>query len=200
MKIKVENGPSWGQGVTGESQRSSGEAQSAVSRPGGAPGGDIALSCSLPPHPVHNVTHLPHRRGCFPAHQLLQLQLLVFCGPVCGWTALPSLEGARAAPASQGQWLWADEKGGPSPKGAFFSISFPHPTLPDISPPFISAEPVFSHRVLHMLLVSGDCAPLWRHHQFPHWHWDLPLRNPRLLPGCLPARIPEAALCPEYPG
>lgn len=39
-------------------------------------------------------------------------------------------------------------------------LLFPHPTLSNISPPFISAEPVFSHRVLRMLLVSGGCAPL----------------------------------------
>jgi hypothetical protein len=37
---------------------------------------------------------------------------------------------------------------------------FLHPTILIISPSSISAEPVFSHSVLHMLRVSGDCAPL----------------------------------------
>uniref|UniRef100_A0A8C8RTK2 Solute carrier family 7 member 7 n=1 Tax=Pelusios castaneus TaxID=367368 RepID=A0A8C8RTK2_9SAUR len=42
-------------------------------------------------------------RGRLPAHQLLQLQLLVLCGPVHCWAALPALEGAPQAPPPQAQ-------------------------------------------------------------------------------------------------
>ncbi|XP_037771968.1 Y+L amino acid transporter 1 isoform X1 [Chelonia mydas] len=41
------------------------------------------------------------RGGHLPAHQLLQLQLLVLCGPVHRRAALPALEGARQAPPTQ---------------------------------------------------------------------------------------------------
>lgn len=79
-------------------------------------------------------------------------------------------------------------------------LHVPHSTLPNISPLSISVEPVFSHRVLHMLLVSGDCAAIQWHHQFPHWHRDCPLWDSCLLRGCLLAWVPEASPYSECPG
>ncbi|KAG6921897.1 solute carrier family 7 member 7, partial [Chelydra serpentina] len=43
------------------------------------------------------------RGGHLPAHQLLQLQLLVLRGPVHRRAALPALEGARQAPPPQAE-------------------------------------------------------------------------------------------------
>ena len=114
-KASLENGLIWCQGGHLKELEVIGEAESVLSQSGAdcwvmeSLGGWVVtvptpLPPTLPP-PVHHDTYLPHCGGCFPAHQLLQLQLLVLCGPLCRWTALSSLEGAWSATTSQGQWL-----------------------------------------------------------------------------------------------
>lgn len=53
--------------------------------------------------PVCHVSDLPHRGGCLPAHQLLQLQLLVLHGSVHRWADLPALERAWQTQTPQGE-------------------------------------------------------------------------------------------------
>lgn len=52
---------------------------------------------------VCHVSNLPHCGGCLPAHQLLQLQLLVFHGSVHRWADLPALERAWQTQTPQGE-------------------------------------------------------------------------------------------------
>lgn len=54
---------------------------------------------------VHHVTDLPDSGGCLPAHQLLQLQLLVLHGFVCCRADLPPLEAAGQTQTSEGK-IW----------------------------------------------------------------------------------------------